>query len=110
MTRDDEQDPQPPRAEPPPDRGAVLVPCPNGPVLVRGDFDIVTVEGTSVPHRRTVALCQCGASANKPFCDGSHKAIGFRTEPPAPAEPRSPRGAALAQPSPQAGAEAGPHA
>ncbi|MGC0144625.1 CDGSH iron-sulfur domain-containing protein [Pseudactinotalea sp. Z1732] len=55
---------------------------PNGPLLVRGGVTIVAADGTPIPmERRTVALCRCGASAIKPFCDGSHKAIGFRTEP-----------------------------
>ena len=52
--------------------------CPNGPLLVRGDVDLV--DGAGVPverRRRTIALCRCGASALAPFCDGSHKAIGF---------------------------------
>ncbi len=55
--------------------------CPDGPLLVRGNFDIVTSAGEAVPrHRRTVALCRCGLSAIKPYCDGSHKAAGFRTD------------------------------
>jgi CDGSH-type Zn-finger protein len=54
--------------------------CPNGPLIVRGDVEIVDERGEPVdPHRRTVALCRCGASAIRPFCDGSHKLIGFRT-------------------------------
>ena len=65
---------------------------PNGPLLVRGPFEILTPTGEVIPPRRkTVALCRCGVSSLKPFCDGSHKAIGFRTEqePPAPQPPLS---------------------
>jgi CDGSH-type Zn-finger protein len=68
----------------------VLTPCPDGPILVRGDVEIRDAAGRVVPRRRaTVALCRCGASGIKPFCDGSHKAIGFRTddEVPRPPEP-----------------------
>ncbi len=60
----------------------VIVVCPDGPLLVRGDFEIVSTTGDKLVRRRkTVALCRCGASAIKPYCDGSHKLIGFRTEP-----------------------------
>ncbi|CAI3799231.1 CDGSH iron-sulfur domain-containing protein [Pseudarthrobacter sp. MM222] len=60
---------------------ASLVLCPDGPILVRGDFDVVTPSGEPVPRqRKTIALCRCGASAIKPYCDGTHKLISFRTE------------------------------
>jgi len=56
--------------------------CPDGPLLVRGSFEILTPAGEVIPPRRkTVALCRCGVSMLKPFCDGSHKAVGFKTEP-----------------------------
>lgn len=59
---------------------ASITPCPDGPLLIRGPVDIVDVHGRPVPgQRRTMALCRCGASATKPFCDGSHKEIGFVT-------------------------------
>ena len=62
---------------------ASLVLCPDGPILVRGNFDVLTSSGEPVPRQReTVALCRCGASAIKPYCDGTHKLINFRTEPP----------------------------
>jgi len=55
--------------------------CQDGPLLVRGSFDVVDAAGNQVPRRRgTVALCRCGFSALKPYCDGSHKAAGFRTD------------------------------
>lgn len=47
----------------------------NGPLLARGDLEITLPDG---PIRETrAALCRCGASANKPFCDNSHKRVGF---------------------------------
>ncbi|QQS01964.1 MAG: CDGSH iron-sulfur domain-containing protein [Austwickia sp.] len=65
--------------EPGPDRAAVIVVCPDGPLLVRGDFAVVDATGREVPGaRRTSALCRCGKSREKPFCDGSHKAARFR--------------------------------
>jgi CDGSH-type Zn-finger protein len=58
---------------------AMIVPCPNGPLLVRGDFEIIAPDGRHIePRRGTVALCRCGLSTIKPFCDGTHKASGFR--------------------------------
>jgi CDGSH-type Zn-finger protein len=61
--------------------GASIVACPDGPLLVRGDFEVVSPDGEPLPRtRRTVALCRCGASVLKPYCDGSHKLIGFKTE------------------------------
>jgi CDGSH-type Zn-finger protein len=54
---------------------ATVTAYPDGPLLVRGDFEIRDEDGTLVPcSRRTVALCRCGRSAIKPFCDGTHKA------------------------------------
>lgn len=59
-----------------------IVAFPDGPLLVRGDFDIVDPDGNQLRRsRKTVALCRCGASVIKPYCDGSHKLIGFKTEP-----------------------------
>jgi CDGSH-type Zn-finger protein len=61
--------------------GPEIVACPNGPLLVRGNVRIVTPDGEPVPRdRRTVALCRCGVSTLKPYCDGTHKAINFRTD------------------------------
>jgi CDGSH-type Zn-finger protein len=70
-------------ADPPP---VTITACPNGPILVRGAFEIRTPEGEALPQRRrTVALCRCGKSMIKPYCDGTHKIIGFVTEPERPA-------------------------
>ena len=46
----------------------------NGSLRVEGDFAIVDVEGQEIAHEGSaISLCRCGHSANKPFCDGSHK-------------------------------------
>jgi CDGSH-type Zn-finger protein len=60
------------------DRGATVIPYEDGPLLLRGDFTLRTPDGEVIaPGRSTVALCRCGKSAIKPFCDGTHKAVGF---------------------------------
>ena len=75
-----------PATQPGRDAAVSITACPNGPLLVRGTFEILTPAGEVIPARRkTVALCRCGVSTLKPFCDGSHKAVGFTTEPEAPA-------------------------
>lgn len=57
----------------------------NGPYLVEG-VEIVNSQGELYQYEagKPTALCRCGASANKPFCDGSHAKIGFRSAEPAP--------------------------
>ena len=51
----------------------------NGPLIVRGDFDLLDGEGKSfgLGGRKQIGLCRCGASENKPFCDGSHNRKNF---------------------------------
>ena len=53
---------------------------PNGPLVVSGPITIVDAEGTeyALPAGTSYALCRCGASQNKPFCDKSHQRIGFQ--------------------------------
>jgi CDGSH-type Zn-finger protein len=52
---------------------------PNGPIMVEGDFEIFSADGTEMAEGKgKVALCRCGATASKPFCDGSHTRIGFQ--------------------------------
>jgi CDGSH-type Zn-finger protein len=64
----------------------VIVACTDGPLLVRGNVDLVSASGEPIPRTRsTVALCRCGVSTIKPFCDGTHKLIGFKTDPLPPA-------------------------
>ncbi len=62
----------------------------NGPLVVTGPVTITDHLGnvfTPPPGKDNVALCRCGGSQNKPFCDGSHKTCGFRADAPAPAQP-----------------------
>ncbi len=48
-----------------------------GPLLVSGDIEITGTDGQVVMKKRTTAFCRCGASQNKPFCDGAHKSVDF---------------------------------
>ena len=50
---------------------------PNGPLLVYGNVAIKDKEGNLTQKNNVTAFCRCGASSNKPFCDGSHKKIDF---------------------------------
>ena len=54
-------------------------PQPDGPLQVRGNLEIVSGTGRVVARLTQTRLCRCGGSANKPFCDGSHARIGFRS-------------------------------
>jgi CDGSH-type Zn-finger protein len=68
--------------------GATITPYRDGPLIVRGDFRLVDQDGAEIdPGRRTIALCRCGKSGLKPFCDGAHKRAGF-SAPSAPSRPR----------------------
>lgn len=49
----------------------------SGPIWVRGGIPVVAADGTTYEVRNRVTLCRCGASSNKPFCDGSHASIRF---------------------------------
>ena len=71
-------------AENPPEKKAVestgstkIDVSPNGPYVIKTTCLIVHTDGKEEIKTGTVALCRCGASANKPFCDGSHQKIGF---------------------------------
>jgi 3-phenylpropionate/trans-cinnamate dioxygenase ferredoxin subunit len=49
----------------------------NGPYVVDGEFKLVDAAGNEVPLKKK-ALCRCGGSTTKPFCDGTHSRIGFQ--------------------------------
>jgi CDGSH-type Zn-finger protein/uncharacterized Fe-S cluster protein YjdI len=55
-------------------------PAKNGPLLVEGNLEICAGTGRTVKRVTKAALCRCGHSANKPFCDGTHTKIGFQAD------------------------------
>jgi CDGSH-type Zn-finger protein len=56
----------------------VITPYRDGPLLVRGPFRMQDQDGREIEiSRETVALCRCGKSRIRPFCDGSHKVVRF---------------------------------
>ena len=53
---------------------------PDGPLMVKGECELQDGQGTPMPAKGgdTIFLCRCGSSANKPYCDGTHKKIPFK--------------------------------
>jgi hypothetical protein len=51
----------------------------NGPLFLRGKLHVEDARGNVTREATRIALCRCGGSDNKPYCDGTHRAIGFRT-------------------------------
>ena len=77
-------------AEPPQDSGILhreddvdkvtIQTRPNGPYLVKGPLRLIDADGHEFQVTGdTIALCRCGGSTNKPFCDGTHTRIGFKS-------------------------------
>lgn len=58
----------------------------NGSIRIEGEFEICDPTGKAfdLSGRTTIGLCRCGHSENKPFCDASHKRVGFVADDPAP--------------------------
>ena len=50
----------------------------NGPFIVNGTVELKDADGNAYPAKQRLALCRCGASTTKPFCDGTHSKIGFQ--------------------------------
>ena len=57
-----------------------VTPVPGGPFLLDGDVEIQTADGETAVRSRDASLCRCGATEDKPFCDGSHEELDFSTE------------------------------
>lgn len=49
----------------------------DGPLVLKGNFKIFDTKGNELRHLRMTSLCRCGASNDLPFCDGTHRKIGF---------------------------------
>jgi uncharacterized Fe-S cluster protein YjdI/CDGSH-type Zn-finger protein len=56
----------------------------HGPIFVRGAVEVTVDDGAPISADSRVALCRCGLSARKPFCDNSHRAAGWRDQPAPP--------------------------
>ena len=57
----------------------LITPYRDGPLLVRGPFRMTDQDGNEITiDRETVALCRCGKSRMRPFCDGTHNLVRFR--------------------------------
>jgi CDGSH-type Zn-finger protein len=60
------------------DAAVTITPTENGPYLVKGPVTVLDADGSEYRiDRSTIALCRCGGSTTKPFCDGTHSKIGF---------------------------------
>ena len=56
-----------------------IAPLQDGPLIVKGNVTISSGSGRAAWRGKQVALCRCGASKNKPFCDGTHKEVGVKS-------------------------------
>ena len=56
---------------------ATITPTDNGPYLIQGNITLIDAEGNAYEASDTIALCRCGHSSTKPFCDGTHKKSNF---------------------------------
>jgi CDGSH-type Zn-finger protein len=57
-----------------------ITPLPNGPLQLEGNVEICSGTGRTLFRTQSARLCRCGASGTKPFCDGSHARVGFRSD------------------------------
>jgi hypothetical protein len=73
LTNSEEAKPEPAQAQ------TIIEPRPNGPLSIKGQIRIENPDGTVLFEGDRVALCRCGNSGNKPFCDGTHRTIGFKS-------------------------------
>lgn len=53
----------------------------NGPLLIRGGATVTDADGKTFETQEVIALCRCGQSSKKPFCDATHKTCGFESAP-----------------------------
>jgi CDGSH-type Zn-finger protein len=82
-----------------PHRPTLVLPVQDGPLLMVGDLDVKTPDGTEIAREARLALCRCGMTHNQPFCDNSHRRRHWESGPThspnvAPPPPREDSGAA----------------
>ena len=61
----------------------------NGPYVIEGPISVIDAAGNAFPinpDKPAIALCRCGQSENRPFCDGTHNRCGFQSEETAPTD------------------------
>ncbi len=66
---------QPPAGE---EEERIVEVLPNGPLMVHGLLTVKHPDGSATRKEKKTAFCRCGGSGNKPFCDGTHRKIGFQ--------------------------------
>lgn len=52
----------------------------DGPILIKGDYEMFDESGCIIKSGKNITLCRCGGSGNKPYCDGTHKEKGYRSK------------------------------
>ena len=57
-----------------------ITPMDNGPYIVRGEVKLVDATGKEFEVKENIALCRCGQSSTKPFCDGTHSKVNFQDQ------------------------------
>jgi CDGSH-type Zn-finger protein/uncharacterized Fe-S cluster protein YjdI len=57
-----------------------VTPARDGPLVIKGAIEVVSGTGRTIGRMSATALCRCGGSSNKPYCDGTHSKIGFRSD------------------------------
>ncbi len=70
----------------PADRPVLVTVYADGPYVISGPVELRDGDGRRVKQVNKVALCRCGQSASKPYCDGSHQRVGFTDPGPTPEE------------------------
>jgi CDGSH-type Zn-finger protein/uncharacterized Fe-S cluster protein YjdI len=84
-----------------PQRPTMVIPIPDGPLLMVGDLQVEDPDGEPIAHEARLTLCRCGMSRNQPFCDNSHLRESWRSGPSSEpnAEPPPPREGAHEEPT-----------